>query len=123
MKGKFLLAIDQGTTGSRALLLDSEGRLLSSAYEEFPQYFPAPGRVEHDAAEHGHRGAAHTAPASCHRDRDPRRVAGGDQRGGDEERSDTAWLHGPDCGRSRVVMCSQPEGTSRRERQRSASSS
>jgi glycerol kinase len=46
-----ILAIDQGTTGSRALLLDSEGRLLASAYEEFPQYFPAPGRVEHDAAE------------------------------------------------------------------------
>lgn len=46
-----VLAIDQGTTGSRALLLDHDGALLASAYEEFPQYFPAPDRVEHDAEE------------------------------------------------------------------------
>jgi len=46
-----VLAIDQGTTGSRALILDREGALIASAYEEFPQYFPAPDRVEHDAEE------------------------------------------------------------------------
>ncbi len=46
-----LLAIDQGTTGSRALLLGRDGRTLGSAYREFPQHFPAPGRVEHDAEE------------------------------------------------------------------------
>ena len=46
-----VLAIDQGTTGSRALLLDHDGAMIASAYEEFPQYFPAPDRVEHDAEE------------------------------------------------------------------------
>jgi glycerol kinase len=46
-----ILAIDQGTTGSRALLVGHDGTLLGSAYEEFPQYFPAPGQVEHDAEE------------------------------------------------------------------------
>jgi glycerol kinase len=48
---KAVLAIDQGTTGSRALLVGQDGTQLGSAYEEFPQYFPAPGRVEHDAEE------------------------------------------------------------------------
>jgi len=46
-----ILAIDQGTTGSRALVVGHDGALLGSAYEEFPQYFPAPGQVEHDAEE------------------------------------------------------------------------
>jgi glycerol kinase len=43
-----VLAIDQGTTGSRAIVFDRRGRTVSSAYEEFPQYFPRPGWVEHD---------------------------------------------------------------------------
>ncbi|MEE8572821.1 MAG: FGGY family carbohydrate kinase, partial [Gemmatimonadota bacterium] len=46
-----VLAIDQGTTGSRALVIDAAGKLLGTAYEEFPQYFPEPGWVEHDAEE------------------------------------------------------------------------
>ena len=46
-----VLAIDQGTTGSRALVIGRDGAMLGSAYEEFPQYFPAPGQVEHDADE------------------------------------------------------------------------
>jgi len=46
-----VLAIDQGTTGSRALVIGRDGAMLGSAYEEFPQYFPAPGQVEHDANE------------------------------------------------------------------------
>jgi glycerol kinase len=46
-----VLAIDQGTTGSRAMLLGRDGRALGAAYREFPQYFPAPGRVEHDPEE------------------------------------------------------------------------
>lgn len=45
---KYILAIDQGTTGSRAVLYDKFGRKLESAYEEFPQHFPKPGWVEHD---------------------------------------------------------------------------
>jgi len=46
-----ILAIDQGTTGSRAIVFDRRGRAVSSAYEEFPQYFPRPGWVEHDPEE------------------------------------------------------------------------
>jgi glycerol kinase len=46
-----VLAIDQGTTGSRAIVFDRRGRAVASAYEEFPQYFPRPGWVEHDPDE------------------------------------------------------------------------
>lgn len=49
--GSVVLAIDQGTTGSRALVLDSSARVVGASYREFPQYFPAPGRVEHDPEE------------------------------------------------------------------------
>jgi glycerol kinase len=45
---KFILAIDQGTTGSRAVVYDRKGRSVASAYQEFPQHFPKPGWVEHD---------------------------------------------------------------------------
>jgi len=51
MNERAILAIDQGTTGTRALLLGHDGQLVGSAYREFPQYFPEPGRVEHDADE------------------------------------------------------------------------
>jgi glycerol kinase len=43
-----LLALDQGTTSSRSMLFDLEGRPLGSAQREFPQHFPQPGWVEHD---------------------------------------------------------------------------
>ncbi len=46
-----VLAIDQGTTGSRAIVFDRCGRTVASAYEEFPQYFPRLGWVEHDPEE------------------------------------------------------------------------
>src|SRR5277367_3835407 len=48
---KLILAIDQGTTGTRTYLFDHAGKVLGSAYQEFTQYFPKPGWVEHDAAE------------------------------------------------------------------------
>lgn len=51
MSGRAVLAIDQGTTGSRALVFGPDGVLVASAYEEFPQHFPEPGRVEHDAVD------------------------------------------------------------------------
>jgi len=44
-----ILALDQGTTGSRALIIDQDGTILGQAYQEFPQHFPQPGWVEHDA--------------------------------------------------------------------------
>ena len=46
-----ILAIDQGTTSSRAILFDSEMRIQETAQEEFPQHFPASGWVEHDPAD------------------------------------------------------------------------
>src|SRR4030081_3856845 len=48
---RFILALDQGTTGSRALVVDPEGLVRGSGYVELPQYYPEPGWVEHDAEE------------------------------------------------------------------------
>ncbi|MTV37333.1 glycerol kinase GlpK [Duganella radicis] len=45
---KFILALDQGTTSSRAILFDHRGQICGSAAQEFPQHFPHPGWVEHD---------------------------------------------------------------------------
>ena len=45
---QYVLALDQGTTSSRALLFDREGRVCSTAQREFDQIFPQPGWVEHD---------------------------------------------------------------------------
>ena len=46
-----ILAIDQGTTGTTALLIDRKGAVRGRGYAELPQHFPSPGRVEHDADE------------------------------------------------------------------------
>ena len=48
---QYVLALDQGTTSSRAILFDHQGRPRSSASQEFKQYYPQPGWVEHDATE------------------------------------------------------------------------
>lgn len=47
----YVLALDQGTTSSRAILFDHDGLPVSVAQEEFRQYYPKPGWVEHDPAE------------------------------------------------------------------------
>lgn len=49
MTAKYILAFDQGTTSSRSILFDHEGRLVASASREFPQIYPQPGWVEHNA--------------------------------------------------------------------------
>ena len=46
---KYILALDQGTTSSRAIIFDHAGRVKAVAQKEFPQIFPKPGWVEHDA--------------------------------------------------------------------------
>lgn len=46
-----ILALDQGTTSSRAIVFDRQARPLGTAQQEFPQYFPRPGWVEHDPAD------------------------------------------------------------------------
>jgi glycerol kinase len=44
-----ILALDQGTTGSTALVVAPDGAILGRGYREVPQFYPAPGEVEHDA--------------------------------------------------------------------------
>jgi len=48
---RYVLALDQGTTSSRAILFDEEGGIVSVSQREFPQIFPRPGWVEHDPKE------------------------------------------------------------------------
>lgn len=47
----YLLALDQGTTSSRALIIDIKGQIRATAQREFQQFFPEPGYVEHDPEE------------------------------------------------------------------------
>ncbi|MDP1752679.1 MAG: glycerol kinase GlpK [Reyranella sp.] len=51
MAGQHVLAIDQGTTSTRAIVFDATGRPVASAQKELPQIFPKPGWVEHDPEE------------------------------------------------------------------------
>ena len=46
-----ILSIDQGTTGTTALLVDVQGNIIAQGYQEFTQYYPQPGWVEHDPEE------------------------------------------------------------------------
>lgn len=48
---EYILAIDQGTTGTTVLIFDKEGHPVCRGYQEFPQHYPRPGWVEHDAEE------------------------------------------------------------------------
>jgi glycerol kinase len=48
---QYILALDQGTTSSRAIVFGRDGRGLATAQQEFPQIFPSPGHVEHDPEE------------------------------------------------------------------------
>lgn len=49
--GEYILSLDQGTTSSRAILFNKEGRIVHISQKEFTQYFPQPGWVEHNANE------------------------------------------------------------------------
>lgn len=49
--GKYLVGIDEGTTGTKACVFDLNGHLISSAYEEYPSYYPGYGYVEQDVAQ------------------------------------------------------------------------
>lgn len=48
MTKKFMMALDQGTTSSRAILFDEEGKVFHTSQQEFTQHFPQSGWVEHD---------------------------------------------------------------------------
>jgi glycerol kinase len=64
---KYVLALDQGTTSSRAILFDRVGNVCASAQQEFKQHYPQPGWVEHDAEEiwQSQRAVAEKAVASA----------------------------------------------------------
>ena len=49
--GKYIMALDAGTTSNRCILFDEAGNICSMAQKEFRQFFPNPGWVEHDANE------------------------------------------------------------------------
>ena len=51
MSGKFLLAIDAGTTSTRSIIYDHQARVVASTQQEFKQHYPRPGWVEHDPEE------------------------------------------------------------------------
>ena len=51
MSEKYILSLDQGTTSSRAILFNHHGEIVETAQQEFEQFFPKPGWVEHDANE------------------------------------------------------------------------
>jgi glycerol kinase len=51
MASRYLLAIDQGTTGSTALVLSHDARVLGRVNREFPQHYPKPAWVEHEPDE------------------------------------------------------------------------
>ena len=51
MKGRYIAALDQGTTSSRCILFDHDGRMVAIAQREHHQHYPHPGWVEHDAVE------------------------------------------------------------------------
>ncbi len=51
MAESYVMAIDEGTTSTRAIIFDHAGNKVADAQQEFPQYFPKPGWVEHNANE------------------------------------------------------------------------
>src|ERR1700761_7459432 len=59
----YILALDQGTTSSRAIVFDGSGAIVASAQVELTQHFPQPGWVEHDPAEIWASQAGVSAPA------------------------------------------------------------
>ncbi|MBP8026263.1 MAG: glycerol kinase, partial [Parabacteroides sp.] len=50
-KNKYVLAIDQGTTSSRAIIFNHQGEIVVTSQKDFQQYFPQLGWVEHDPNE------------------------------------------------------------------------
>lgn len=73
---KYILSLDQGTTSSRAILFDHEGRIVHVAQQEFKQYFPKPGWVEHNANEIWGSVLAVTATVLSESDVRPEQIAG-----------------------------------------------
>lgn len=76
MKNQYILALDQGTTSSRALIFDRSGAIVSVAQKEFRQIYPQPGWVEHDPLEIWATQAGVAAEAITHLGIDGSAIAG-----------------------------------------------
>ncbi|MBF6634812.1 MAG: glycerol kinase GlpK [Planococcus sp. (in: Bacteria)] len=76
MSKDYILSIDQGTTSSRAVLLNHKGEIFETAQQEFQQFFPKPGWVEHDANEIWTSVLACIAEVLRKSDIDPSQIAG-----------------------------------------------
>lgn len=76
MEKKYIMAFDAGTTGCRAIIFDKQGNQISTVYQEFTQYFPQPGWVEHDAQEIWSAQYSTAQRALSQADIDPREIAG-----------------------------------------------
>ncbi|TCI47996.1 MULTISPECIES: glycerol kinase GlpK [unclassified Exiguobacterium] len=72
---RYILAIDQGTTSSRVIIFDHDGKIVTTAQREFKQYFPKPGWVEHNANEIWGSVLAVMAEAFGSADIDPKEIA------------------------------------------------
>ncbi len=72
---KYILALDQGTTSSRAILFDHEGKIVTTAQKEFTQIFPQPGWVEHNPNEIWSSQSAVSAEAITGERHSPRDIA------------------------------------------------
>ena len=62
MAQKYVLVIDEGTTGTRTLIVNRDSEIKAQAYTEFTQHHPAPDRVEHDAVEIWEKNGSDDAP-------------------------------------------------------------
>ena len=76
MEKKYIIALDQGTTSSRAIIFDRNQTIIGSAQKEFTQFYPKPGWVEHDAVEIYSGIVGVMAEAMAGSGIDPREVAG-----------------------------------------------
>ncbi|WJE15023.1 glycerol kinase GlpK [Halobacillus sp. ACCC02827] len=76
MAEKYILSIDQGTTSSRAILFNKEGKIVETGQKEFEQFFPKPGWVEHNANEIWTSVLACIADVLRKADVEPQQVAG-----------------------------------------------
>ncbi|WP_249870326.1 glycerol kinase GlpK [Oceanobacillus saliphilus] len=76
MEKKYILSIDQGTTSSRAVIVNHDGMIVETAQREFEQFFPKPGWVEHDANEIWNSVLACIAEVLRKSDINPNEIAG-----------------------------------------------
>lgn len=72
---KYILALDQGTTSSRALIIDHAGHVIAKAQKEFKQLFPSPGWVEHDPLQIWSTQAAVATEVLAHSGIKPKQIA------------------------------------------------